>query len=186
MAATVAGPLPTWLTQTAFDPRRPGATLWPLVNFLEDALSRAPSGVSRFPCTPEADGLWGAALEPWPTMANPSWFLQITLENVGGTGNGTYERAREATAAAWANMAKVAAPSEMTRLVRAALPGLRRTVAQLPHGGPPPPQVLLFALEGDASTWAPVREAGRLVILPPGSGGPAARAEVLCVQMEAT
>lgn len=169
-----------------FDDTRPGLSLWPLVETLEQAVASGPVPVRSFSAAPMArSGLFLANVSPWPQGRHNSWFLQVVVNTADG--HPQDDDSRQRSAQAWQRLAKVAAPSQMPRLIRSALRGIGLTPAESLWGGMATAQgALLFALDTQDPGWPLVQREGDIVLLPPpGSADTTVELTLLCLSREA-
>jgi predicted component of type VI protein secretion system len=79
--------------------------------------------------------------------------------------------AHKQAAGAWLRLAKVAAPSQMPRLIRSALRGIAlRALDEIPAELGADPEALVFALDTGDAHWPFIEQEGDMVLLPPPSG----------------
>lgn len=152
-----------------FDDAHPGDALWPLLAALEQAVATGPLPIHLYPARQMAkSGLFIANLAPWPKQANATWYVRVTLQRADGAA--TDAGSMRLMGEAWVRLAKVAAPSQMPRLIRSALRGIALRPADATTAGADVTsgaQTLLFELDTTDATWPLVQAEGDVVLLPP-------------------
>ena len=156
---------------THFDHQRPGGALWPLIEMLEGAIAQGPSPLRQYPATQMAkSGLFMVDLTSRPPGGRSRWFLQVQARSKHPGHNDGGPEPKQA-ASAWLRLAKVAAPSQMPRLIRSALRGVAlKALDEVPTELAVDAETLLFALQTDDSHWPLIEQEGTLVLLPPTTG----------------
>ena len=170
VAAPLAAAQEAQAEATRFDHSQPGGALWPLIELLEGAVAQGPSPLRQYPATQMAkSGLFMVSLTPWPKGARPRWFLQVQArpKHPEHTTDGL---APKQAASTWLRLAKVAAPSQMPRLIRSALRGIAlRALDEVPPELGADEAALVFALDSDDAHWSFIEQEGDMVLLPPSS-----------------
>jgi type VI secretion system protein ImpJ len=181
LLASEKAPLPQALLTAHFSQAHPGTSLWPLLTALEAAIDVAPAPLLTFGCAPSGQDTWQAAISPWPQDPEAIWFLQVHIQE-NGQPMRTCQPQYEQMMSHWLHLTKVSAPSELPRLVRAALRGLvLRPIDHFPDGRAKAAGAMLFALEGHPSIWAHMqREEGIAIGLPSAQPSITFHGEILC------
>jgi type VI secretion system protein ImpJ len=171
VAAPVAAAQDARAEAARFEPSQPSKALWPLLELLEGAVAQGPSPLRQYPATQMAkSGLFMANLAPWPKGGPLRWFLQVHTRSKHPEPTRDGLAHKQATGA-WLRLAKVAAPSQMPRLIRSALRGIAlRALDEIPAELGADPEALVFALDTGDAHWPFIEQEGDMVLLPPPSG----------------
>lgn len=150
-----------------YDHAQPGLALWPLIAAVQAEVAQGPSGSCSFDVVQMGkSGLFLAKLAPWPGQSARTWFVEVRL--APDHTRALDAASREQAITAWQRLAKVAAPSQMPKLIRSALRGVGLSqVDVLPPGMVSRPGTVVFALDTDGPGWAFVQNEQELALLPP-------------------